>query len=112
MVRVHDAFHDLDCHARLLARLAALVLDPNPLAVADAVFLRVVGMDEKLWIGMHGTQAGNLAMFGMEEFDVACARGEHQRVFFEELRRADRTVGRLLVVRQRLVAERLESDGI
>ena len=92
--------------------LAAHVLDPDPVALAHADLRGGIGMQIGQRIGMRLAQTRNLALLRVEVLPRAGTGREDVRVLLEQLRRGDRGLRRLLVVRQRIEAPRFEQGVV
>ena len=80
--------------------------------VFDAVLLGVCRVDIEGRLGAELAHRGHVAVLGVEELPVALAGGEHERILLVELRRRDRALGRLLEIRQVVVAERAQKAAL
>ena len=109
--RRHPAGHD-GGQLGLQPALAEHVLDPHPLAVADAESGPRLGVKLHHRVGVDLPQPGDVAVLGVEVHRRPPARAQDQRVLLVELRAGDRAEGRLFVVRQRLEAPALAQHRV
>ena len=93
---------------QLLAHAATRRLDPDDVAVLDAVLGRRLGVQLALRVLHVAPQPGDVAILTEEVEGLPEARAHDERVLLEQLRRRDRALARLAEHRQRVVAERLE----